>query len=33
VQRLPVRFAITQGGGKDCPLRPGLSATVKVETK
>jgi membrane fusion protein (multidrug efflux system) len=31
VQRVPVRIAITQPLGPDRPLRPGMSATVKVE--
>jgi len=30
VQRLPVRIAVTQGLGKDRPLRPGMSVTVHV---
>jgi membrane fusion protein (multidrug efflux system) len=33
VQRVSVRIAITQDLGKDRPLRPGMSATVKVETR
>jgi membrane fusion protein (multidrug efflux system) len=33
VQRVPVRIAITQGLGKDHPLRPGMSVTVNVRTK
>lgn len=33
VQRVPVRIAITQGLGKERPLRPGMSVTVNVSTK
>ena len=33
VQRVPVRIAITQGLGKDRPLRPGMSVTVHVISK
>ena len=33
VQRIPVRLKVKQGLGPDRPLRPGMSATVHVETK
>jgi membrane fusion protein (multidrug efflux system) len=33
VQRVPVRIYVKQGLGKDRPLRPGMSATVHVDTK
>ena len=33
VQRIPVRLKVKQGLGADRPLRPGMSATVHVETK
>jgi membrane fusion protein, multidrug efflux system len=33
VQRVPVRIAITQGLGKERPLRPGMSVVVNVVTK
>lgn len=33
VQRVPVRIAITEGLGKDRPLRPGMSVVVNVVTK
>jgi membrane fusion protein, multidrug efflux system len=33
VQRIPVRFRITQGLGPDRPLRPGMSVDVHVDTK
>ncbi len=33
VQRIPVRFHITQGLGPDRPLRPGMSVDVHVDTK
>ena len=33
VQRVPVRIAVTQGCGKDRPLRPGMSVVAHVATK
>ena len=33
VQRVPVRIAVTQGIGKDRPLRPGMSVVVHVSTR
>jgi membrane fusion protein, multidrug efflux system len=33
VQRVPVRIRITQGLGKDRPLRPGMSVVAHVNTK
>ena len=33
VQRVPVRIKVTRGCSADHPLRPGLSATVHVDTK
>ena len=33
VQRVPVRIRVKQGLGPDRPLRPGMSATVHVDTK
>jgi membrane fusion protein, multidrug efflux system len=33
VQRVPVRVKVRQGLGNDRPLRPGMSATVHVDTK
>ncbi|MDB4887404.1 MAG: hypothetical protein JWN79_2842 [Gemmatimonadetes bacterium] len=33
VQRVPVRIAITEGCGKDRPLRPGMSVAAKVDVK
>jgi len=33
VQRIPVRIKVKQGLGPDRPLRPGMSATIHVETK
>ena len=33
VQRVPVRIKVKQGLGPDRPLRPGMSATVHVDTK
>jgi membrane fusion protein (multidrug efflux system) len=33
VQRIPVRLKVKQGLGADRPLRPGMSATVHVDTK
>jgi membrane fusion protein (multidrug efflux system) len=33
VQRVPVRIAITQGCGKDQPLRPGMSVAAHVDVK
>jgi membrane fusion protein (multidrug efflux system) len=33
VQRVPVRIQVTQGLGKDRPLRPGMSVVAHVETK
>ena len=33
VQRVPVRIAITEGLGKDRPLRPGMSVVVHVVSK
>ena len=33
VQRVPVRIKVKQGLGNDRPLRPGMSATVHVDTK
>jgi multidrug resistance efflux pump len=31
VQRVPVRIHVTQGCGKDKPLRPGMSVEVHVK--
>ncbi|MDB4899420.1 MAG: hypothetical protein JWN53_1228 [Gemmatimonadetes bacterium] len=33
VQRVPVRIQVTQGLGKDRPLRPGMSVVAHVETQ
>ena len=33
VQRVPVRIAITQGCGKDRPLRPGMSVAAHVDVR
>ena len=33
VQRVPVRIKVRQGLGNDRPLRPGMSATVHIDTK
>ena len=33
VQRVPVRIMITQGLGKDRPLRPGMSVVAHIATK
>ncbi|MDB4874747.1 MAG: secretion protein HlyD family protein [Gemmatimonadetes bacterium] len=33
VQRVPIRVRVKQGLGNDRPLRPGMSATVHVDTK
>ncbi len=33
VQRVPVRIAITEGCGKDQPLRPGMSVAAHVDVK
>jgi membrane fusion protein, multidrug efflux system len=33
VQRVPVRIAITEGCGKDRPLRPGMSVAAHVDVK
>jgi len=33
VQRIPVRIKVKQGLGADRPLRPGMSATIHVDTK
>src|SRR5215203_3296779 len=33
VQRVPVRIAITQGCGRDQPLRPGMSVAAHVDVK
>ena len=33
VQRLPARLRVTEGCGKDRPLRPGMSVVAHVDTK
>jgi membrane fusion protein (multidrug efflux system) len=33
VQRVPVRIAVSQGCGKDQPLRPGMSVAAHVDVK
>lgn len=33
VQRVPARIRITEGCGKDHPLRPGMSVFAHVSTK
>jgi membrane fusion protein (multidrug efflux system) len=33
VQRVPVRIAVTEGCGKDRPLRPGMSVTAHVDVR
>ena len=33
VQRVPVRLKVKEGLGPDAELRPGMSVTVKVDTK
>jgi membrane fusion protein, multidrug efflux system len=33
VQRVPVRIRVTEGLGKDRPLRPGMSVVAHVSTR
>ena len=33
VQRVPIRVAVTEGCGKDRPLRPGMSIAAHVDVK